>query len=112
MNVGEILATAGNSVSATRVYAEPFEKDGITVIAAAAVSGGGGGGGSTDENGQGGKGVGFGLGGKPVGAYVVQDGQVRWQPAVDVNRAITVAGLLAALSLLVGAGVVRWTRDH
>lgn len=33
-----------------------------------------------------GDGGGFGGGGRPIGAYVIADGQVSWQPAVDVTR--------------------------
>ncbi|MGW0183024.1 hypothetical protein [Nocardia sp. NPDC003345] len=42
------------------------------------------------------------MGGRPVGAYVLGDGQVRWQPALDVNRAITVTGIVAAIVALAG----------
>jgi enoyl-CoA hydratase len=41
----------------------------------------------------------FGIGAKPVGAYVIKDGDVSWQPAVDVNRIIAftfVLGLVFA----------------
>jgi hypothetical protein len=36
---------------------------------------------------------------RPVGAYVIKDGTVRWVPAVDVNRAILVAGAIALVAL-------------
>ncbi|MGN2637978.1 sporulation protein [Nocardia takedensis] len=101
MKVEEVLAKAGDSLTAKRVYAEPWEKDGLTVIAAAAVSGAGGGGGGTDEKGEGGSGVGFGVGAKPVGAFVIENGQLRWRPAVDVNRVIAVVGWVAAVALIV-----------
>jgi hypothetical protein len=45
----------------SRVFAEPYEKDGVTVIAAATVAGGAGGGGGHDERGQEGEGGGFGV---------------------------------------------------
>ena len=43
MKFDEFLSRAHESVSARRVYAEPYEADGVTVIPAATVSGGGGG---------------------------------------------------------------------
>ncbi|MEV6134618.1 spore germination protein GerW family protein [Nocardia sp. NPDC051990] len=106
MNVTDILATAKDSMTAKRAFAEPVERDGTTVIPAAAISGGGGGGGS-DKDGQEGSGGGFGMGAKPVGAYVIKDGQVRWQPAVDINRLIMVVGIVAVTALLVGARIAK-----
>ena len=43
------------------------------------VGGGGGGGGDNEDNGGGG----FGLGARPVGAYVIKNGEVTWKPAID-----------------------------
>jgi uncharacterized spore protein YtfJ len=71
-----------------RVYADPYERDGVVVIPAAAVFGGGGGGGGYDPSGNEGGGTGFGLGARPVGAYVIKEGNVRWEPAVDVTRIV------------------------
>ncbi|MGK8557463.1 spore germination protein GerW family protein [Nocardia gipuzkoensis] len=108
MKVEDVLASAKDAMTVRRVYAEPVERDGATLIAVAAVSGGGGGGGGTDKDGQEGSGVGFGLGAKPVGVYVLRDGQVSWQPAIDVNRLITVVGVVAITALLVGARIAKW----
>ncbi|MEV6070676.1 sporulation protein [Nocardia sp. NPDC052001] len=107
MKVEDVLTAATDSISVRRVYAEPIERDGITVITAAAVSGGGGGGGGTDENGQGGSGTGFGLGAKPVGAYVIRGGTVSWQPALDVNRLIAVLGFVVVAGLAFGARLAK-----
>ncbi|MGW4370590.1 spore germination protein GerW family protein [Nocardia takedensis] len=112
MKVEEVLARAGDSLTAKRVYAEPVEKDGLTVIAAAAVSGGGGGGGGTDENGEGGSGVGFGVGAKPVGAFVIENGQLRWRPAVDVNRVIAVVGWVTAVALIIAGSRLARSSDR
>ena len=79
-----------DAVTVRRIYGEPLESDGVTVVPAAAVFGGTGGGGDTQGNGGGG----FGLIGRPVGAWVIRDGTVRWQPAVDVNRIALLAFLL------------------
>jgi uncharacterized spore protein YtfJ len=98
VNVDEFLDGARGLMSARRVYGEPIEQDGVLVIPAAAVAGGGGGGGDNEENGDGG----FGVRARPVGAYVVKDGEVTWKPAVDVARTMLgwqiVAGI-AALAL-------------
>ncbi|WP_040786533.1 spore germination protein GerW family protein [Nocardia pneumoniae] len=107
MKVEDVLASAKDAMAVQRVYAEPVERDGTTLIAAAAVSGGGGGGGGSDKDGQEGSGVGFGLGAKPVGVYVLRDGRVSWQPAIDVNRLITVVGVVAVTALLVGARIAK-----
>ena len=88
MKIDELLTTGHESVSAKRVYAEPYQVDGVTVITAASVAGGGGGGGGQDDEGHEGGGGGFGVRGRPAGAYVVKEGQVQWVPAVDVHRIV------------------------
>ncbi|GII81090.1 hypothetical protein Sru01_60720 [Sphaerisporangium rufum] len=89
---------------AQRVYGEPYEKDGVTVIPAAAVRAGGGFG-KGDVRGQvaGGTGGGGGAISRPVGAYVIRDGEVRWEPAVDVSRIVLGAQIVAGLALVVYA---------
>ena len=65
MSLGEALQAARDAVSAKRVFGEPVERHGVTVIPAASVIGGGGGGGGVNIGpaGQGGEpGVGFGFG--------------------------------------------------
>jgi uncharacterized spore protein YtfJ len=103
MKVDEFLANATNTMAARCVYAEPVERAGITIVAAAAIAGGGGGGSGTDDTGKKGSGGGFGVGAKPVGAYVIKDGRVMWRPALDINRLITVLGAVAVAALVVGA---------
>jgi uncharacterized spore protein YtfJ len=98
MNFQETISQAQDAMTARRVYGEPYERDGVVVIPAAAVSGGGGGGsGESPTSGPGGGG-GFGLTARPVGAYVIENGKVRWESAIDVNH-IVVQALLAALGL-------------
>lgn len=86
MRVDELLSTARDAIEVKRVFAEPYEKDGVTVLAAAAVRGGGGGGSGNAQDGQEGEGAGFGMTGRPAGAYVIKNGDATWRPAVDVNR--------------------------
>ena len=105
MDIQEMLAQARDAISVQRVFGEPYEKDGITFIPAARVGGGAGGGvGEGDGTGGQGKGKGsgsgFGLTGRPAGAYVIRGEDVRWQPAIDVNRVILGAQLVAIAALL------------
>ncbi|QWZ08470.1 hypothetical protein KRR39_00920 [Nocardioides panacis] len=100
MNVTEVLSTARDSITVKRVFGDPYEQNGLTVIPAAVVGGGGGGGTGHDEKGQEGEGGGFGVTGRPAGAFVINNGQVSWRPAVDPNRIITVAGVVLAVFLL------------
>jgi uncharacterized spore protein YtfJ len=96
--MNEVMTTARDAMTVRRVFGEPCERDGVTVIPAAVVVGGMGGGsgqrgGDTGDTGDGG---GFGVIAVPAGAYSIRDGQVRWHPAVSVNllvAAATVIGL-------------------
>jgi len=89
-NVDELLKGAREAITVKRVYGDPIEGEGVTIVPAAAVRGGGGGGGDDEGNGGGG----FGLGARPVGAWVLRDGEVAWKPAVDLNRVALFAFLL------------------
>ena len=95
-DVNELLGGAQDAITVKRVFGDAIETEGVTVIPAAKVGGGGGGGGDNENNGGGG----FGLGAKPVGAYVIKGEEVKWVPAVDVNRLVAfafVVGLVFAL---------------
>ena len=97
MNVDEMLRGARDAMTSRTVFAEPIERDGVLVIPAAKVRGGGGGGADQLNNGGGG----FGLEAKPVGAYIVRDGHVRWEPAIDVNRIVLGGQIVVIVALLV-----------
>ena len=98
MNVKETIEAAQDSLTARRVYGEPYERNGVVVIPAAAVQGGGGGGGSErGENSDGGSG--FGLTARPVGAYVIRGDDVGWQPAFDLTRTILGCQLVALAAI-------------
>jgi uncharacterized spore protein YtfJ len=107
MKLDELLGQTRDSITVRRVFAEPYEKDGITIIAAAAVAGAGGGGTGKDPKGQEGEGGGFGLAGRPAGAYVIKNGQVTWRPAVDVNRIVPVIGAVLIAWLVTRVRVKR-----
>ncbi len=100
MKPSDLLSAAKDTITVKRVFGDPYEKDGVTVIPAAAVVGGAGGGEGTDPQGQQGEGGGFGTSARPVGVYLLKDGNVTWRPAVDVNRTITVLGLIIVVLLL------------
>jgi uncharacterized spore protein YtfJ len=107
MKVTDVVNSAKDAITVKRVYADPYERDGLTVIPAAVVTGGGGGGTGHDEKGQEGEGGGFGVSGRPAGAYVIKGDHVSWRPAVDPNRIITVVGLVAIAYLLSRPRLVR-----
>ncbi|MEO8251896.1 MAG: sporulation protein [Chloroflexota bacterium] len=96
MNVDEMLSGARDVMTVKSVYGEPIERDGILVIPAAKVMGGGGGGGDAENN----AGGGFGVRATPVGAWIVRDGQVAWEPAIDATRIAALAMLVAIVFLL------------
>ena len=99
MNIPDILKTS-DAITVRRVFGEPYEKDGLTVIPAAAVAGGGGGGSGHDQENQEGEGAGYGIAGRPAGAYVIKDGKVTWMPAVDPTRIVAVVGFVVVAYLL------------
>jgi uncharacterized spore protein YtfJ len=91
MNVDEMLTGARDAMTVKRVYGDAIERDGMLVIPAANVVGGGGGGGDQDNNGGGG----FGMSATPAGAWVIRNGEVDWEPAVDATRIATLGMLVA-----------------
>jgi uncharacterized spore protein YtfJ len=93
VNGGDVLEKVRDAMTATRVFGEPYEKDGITVIPAFDVRGGGGGGGG-GQGADAGGGGGFGVQARPAGAFVIKDGEVRWRPALDWYR-LALVGLAA-----------------
>lgn len=74
MEYTELLAEVKDAITVKRVYGDPIEKDGMTVIPVASVRGGGGGGGGNDAADAGGSGAGFGFTARPAGVYVLRDG--------------------------------------
>jgi uncharacterized spore protein YtfJ len=104
MNIQEILAKAQDSVTVQRVYGAPIEKDGLTIIPAASVSGGGGGGGGPADTGGG---VGYGVRARPVGAFVIKDGVVRWEPALDATQLALRGMLIPIVGMFVAHSIVK-----
>ena len=96
MNALETVNQARDAITVRRVYGEPLQQDGVTVIPAAVVMGGGGGGGDAQGNG----GSGFGLVARPAGAWVIKDGDAIWRPAIDINRAFLMGQVVAIVMFL------------
>ncbi len=110
MDVQQVIDQARDLMTVRRVFGEPFEKNGMTVIPAAKVQGGGGGGDGEAEGSRGpqkGSGAGFGLNARPAGAYVVDGGTVEWKPAVDWNRIILGGQIVAVTALIAIASIAR-----
>jgi len=107
MKIDELVSTAQDAITVRKVFGDPYEKDGLTVIAAARVAGGGGGGTGQDDEGQQGEGGGFGMRAHPAGVYVIKDGAVKWQPAVDPNRLVLAAAAVMVVALVTRAWAVR-----
>jgi uncharacterized spore protein YtfJ len=118
VDVRQVIEEAREVLTGRRVYSEPYERNGVTVILASRVQGGGGGGGGQDgqreqSNGrasQSGFGGGFGLSASPVGAFVIRGEEVRWVPAVDVNKLAMGGQMVAIVALLTLRRVL--TRRH
>lgn len=110
MKLEDLKTLAREAISVGKVFGEPVELGGVTVIPAARIGGGGGAGRGHDKRGEEGEGGGFGLGGAPAGVYVIRDGKVRWQPAVDVNRMVLVLGAVGLAYLITRRTSMRESR--
>jgi uncharacterized spore protein YtfJ len=112
-DVMQTIAQAKDSLTVKRVFGDPIEKNGVTVIPAARVQGAaGGGGGEGGPQGEGkGSGSGFGVNARPVGALVIRGDAVMWRPTIDVNRVIIGGQIVALVALLVARSIAK-TRSH
>jgi uncharacterized spore protein YtfJ len=108
MQVQEVIAQARDAITVQRVFGEPYEKNGVTVIPAARVQGGAGGGDGEGPGGEGrGSGSGFGVNARPVGAYLIRGDEMTWQPAVDLNRIVLGAQVVAIVALFAIRAIVK-----
>jgi uncharacterized spore protein YtfJ len=109
MDAQQIISQATSAMTASQVYGEPYERNGVVVIPAASVRGLGGGGGGEGGQPDGGTGSGSGLGigfrASPVGAYVIRGDRVEWKPAVDATS--IALRIQAALILVLAALLLR-----
>jgi uncharacterized spore protein YtfJ len=108
MEVQEVIAQARDAMTVKRVFGDPYEKNGVTVIPAARVQGGAGGGGGEAPEGQGkGSGTGFGLSIRPIGVFLIRGDDVSWRPAVDLNRIVLGGQVVAIVALLAIRAIVK-----
>lgn len=102
-----VLERALDAVTVRRVFGEAYDLAGATIVPVAHVRGwGGGGGGSGEQHGDSGSGsgLGYGVNASPAGVYVLRDGAVTWQPAVEPVRIALPVGLAFVAAL----GAVGW----
>lgn len=108
MDAHDVIEQARDTLTVKRVFGEPHEKDGVTVIAVAKVLGGAGGGGGEGPGGEGkGSGGGFGMVARPVGMFLIHGDDLSWRPAVDVNRIVLGGQVLAVVALLAVRSIVK-----
>ena len=106
MDVFEMVSQAREAITVRRVFGDPYEKDGVTIIPAAKVRGRGGVGGGRGKGAeQQGSAGGYRINATPVGAYVIREGKVSWQPAFNLNRVILGGQTIGALLAI--RGIVR-----
>jgi hypothetical protein len=90
----QTITQIAENFTARRVYAEPYQQQGVAVIPAAEIRGGGGVGGQGEHGGGG-----MGMRARPVGAFVLKDGTVAWKPAFDLSR-VVFRGQIVVIALL------------
>lgn len=107
MNLDELLHDAHDSLTVKKVYGEPYEKNGVTLIPAAVIRGGGGAGEGEDGEASQGSGGGFGLTARPVGAYEIHGNNAHWIPAVDVTKIVIATEVFGMATLLLGRSIYK-----
>ena len=102
-----VLQSAQDAMTVRRVFGEPIQAEGVTILPVAVVGGGGGGGRGQDG------GVGYGMGVRPAGVYVIRNGRATWRPAVNVNL-IVAGGQLVAIAALFALRPIltRWLQQR
>jgi uncharacterized spore protein YtfJ len=130
MDLDEVMNHARDAMTVKRVFGDPYEKDGVTIIPVANVMGGAGAGGgpgagarpaSAGEPAIGGTvgeavgevapdsgyGMGYGLRATPAGVYVIKAGEVEWKPALDMNSLTLQRAGVVIVALLVLRSIIR-----
>lgn len=107
----DLLTETKDLVTVKKVFGEPYQSNGVTLIPAAAVRGGvGGGEGEGSDTTPAGRGGGLGISARPVGAYQIKGDEVVWVPAVDLSRVILNGQLVAIVALLVIRSILKRRR--
>ena len=109
MELPEVLGRAADAAQVRRVFGDPIERDGVTIIPTASVRGGAGGGGGRGPKQEEGEGAGGGYGfmAHPAGVFVLRGDQVDWRPALDLGKVILGGQLVAVTFLLVLRSILR-----
>ena len=113
MDANSVLAKLSESITPVRVFGEPIERDGCTVIPVAYVISGGGLG-KNDPLPPGtelppvptgqrppmpGEGGGFGTVCWPIGAYVIKGGDARFVPSYDIGAMVIIGSTATSILL-------------
>jgi uncharacterized spore protein YtfJ len=108
MEVQDVIRQAPEALTVKRVFGEPYEKNGVTMIPVAKVQGGaGGGGGEGPEGVSKGSGGGFGINARPVGAFLIRGDEMTWKPTIDLNRIVLGGQIVAIVALLTIRSIVK-----
>ncbi|HLH67802.1 MAG TPA: hypothetical protein VKY90_01925, partial [Candidatus Dormibacteraeota bacterium] len=76
MDARQILEQVRDQLTVRRVFGEPIDRDGATVVPVAVVRGGGGG---SEQGGEGARrGGGWGGEARPAGVFIIRGDRVRW----------------------------------
>lgn len=106
MDVNQLATQTRDTLTVTRVFGEPFERDGVTIVPVARVQGGAGGGGDEQKGAGGGMGVRM----APAGVFAVSDGKVRWYPAVNATAIVLMGQAVGMVAVLVVGRLLRARR--
>lgn len=110
--IDDLLAGAKDTITVKRVYGDPYQSNGVTVIPAASLRGGWGGGeGEGNEDTPAGRGGGMGLSARPIGVYQIKGDSVTWVPALDLSRIVVMGQVVVIVAMLVLRSVLRRRKD-
>ena len=103
-----VLERAEEAMTARRVFGDPIQVEGVTILPVATVGGGGGGG----QKGEGDSGVGFGLHAQAAGVFVIRDGDAKWRPALNLNRVILGGQIVGLAAIFTLGSLFRYWMKH
>lgn len=106
MDVQQLVDGVRDTLTVRRVFGDAYEKNGVTAIPVARVQGGAGGGQGDSADGKG-WGGGAGMAAHPSGMFVIVGDRVRWEPALDINRIVVGAQIVAVVGLLTVRSIVK-----
>src|SRR5450759_5107493 len=102
MDVQQLLSKVTDNLTVGRVFGEPIQHGDILIVPVARIRGGAGGGSGTGAtNDVSNSGGGGGIDAKPAGVFVIKNGSVTWQPALDVTRIVIGGQVITVILALV-----------